>query len=67
MDVQVASVTSSFKGTSLAVRAPSARALRVSTPVVAEAERLRLNNLSPQKGSRHKETRKGRGYSAGQV
>lgn len=31
------------------------------------AERLRLNNLSPQEGSRKKEKRKGRGYGSGQV
>ena len=31
------------------------------------AERLRLNNLSPQEGSRRKEKRKGRGYGSGQV
>ena len=30
------------------------------------SERLRLNNLSPQEGSRRKKTRKGRGYGAGQ-
>lgn len=43
--------------------------LRVAaSPVQAAlAERLRLNNLSPQEGARHKEKRKGRGYSAGQV
>ena len=29
--------------------------------------RLRLNNLSPQVGARRKDTRKGRGYGAGQV
>lgn len=32
----------------------------------SEAERLRLNNLSPQEGARRKKTRKGRGYGAGQ-
>lgn len=31
-----------------------------------EQERLRLNNLSPQDGSRRSKTRKGRGYGAGQ-
>ena len=35
-------------------------------PVPADL-RLRLNNLAPQPGSRDKETRKGRGYGAGQV
>ncbi|CAD7701730.1 unnamed protein product, partial [Ostreobium quekettii] len=34
--------------------------------VVAELERLRLNNLSPQDGSKKKAKRKGRGYGAGQ-
>ena len=33
----------------------------------AEAPRLRLNNLGPEKGSRRPEQRKGRGYGAGQV
>lgn len=33
----------------------------------AQTERLRLNNLSPPKGSRRDEKRKGRGYAAGQV
>jgi large subunit ribosomal protein L15 len=32
----------------------------------ASSERLRLDNLSPQDGSRRKKTRKGRGYGAGQ-
>jgi large subunit ribosomal protein L15 len=31
-----------------------------------EAERLRLNNLSPQPGAKINKTRKGRGYGAGQ-
>jgi hypothetical protein len=35
--------------------------------VRAEAERLRLHNLSPQKGSRRDEKRKGRGYGGHQV
>lgn len=30
-------------------------------------ERFRLNNLSPQEGSRKNRKRKGRGYGAGQV
>ena len=33
----------------------------------AEGERLRLHNLSPQKGSRRDEKRKGRGYGGHQV
>lgn len=33
----------------------------------AEGERLRLHNLSPQKGSRRDELRKGRGYGGHQV
>eukprot|EP00873_Tetraselmis_striata_P021691 jgi/Tetstr1/441955/TSEL_030160.t1 len=66
--MQAASRVSFFKGTALAVKPLRAAPLRVAAgPVKAElAERLRLNNLSPQKGSRQKETRKGRGYSAGQ-
>lgn len=39
----------------------------VTHAVAAETERFRLNNLSPQKGSRRQEKRKGRGYGAGQV
>merc|ERR1712063_89926 len=63
-----ASTSSAFlKGSALSMRAPAALAMRVpASPIKAEAERLRLNNLSPQKGARHKEMRKGRGYSAGQ-
>ena len=45
-----------------------------AAPIVAAAataaestDRFRLNNLSPQKGSRRPEKRKGRGYGAGQV
>jgi len=33
----------------------------------AETERYRLHNLSPQKGSRRDEKRKGRGYGGHQV
>jgi hypothetical protein len=35
--------------------------------VVVRAERLTLGNLAPAPGSRRQETRKGRGYAAGQV
>lgn len=34
---------------------------------VVQPQRLRLDNLSPQAGARKKDTRKGRGYGAGQV
>mmetsp|Transcript_5270 Transcript_5270/g.14708 ORF Transcript_5270/g.14708 Transcript_5270/m.14708 type:complete len:224 (-) Transcript_5270:66-737(-) len=63
---QVASSSSRFNGSKLSVRAAPAVRLQMDTVVKSEAERLRLNNLSPQAGARHKETRKGRGYSAGQ-
>ena len=39
----------------------------VTHAAAAQAERFRLNNLSPQEGSRRKEKRKGRGYGSGQV
>lgn len=42
--------------------------LLVQAAAAAETtERLRLNNLAPQPGSRRKNLRKGRGYAAGQV
>jgi large subunit ribosomal protein L15 len=54
-----------------AVSAP--RAARIAAPLTISAaaaiddeERYRLNNLSPQPGARKKDTRKGRGYGAGQ-
>ena len=37
------------------------------TAATEEDERLRLNNLSPQPGSKKNTNRKGRGYGAGQV
>lgn len=49
---------------SLAVR--PFQASRVAVVVRAETERLRLNNLKPEPGSRRKEMRKGRGHAAGQ-
>lgn len=38
----------------------------ISAATAEEAERLRLNNLSPQPGSKRPKKRKGRGYGAGQ-
>lgn len=38
-----------------------------SAAATEESERLRLNNLSPQPGSKKNKNRKGRGYGAGQV
>lgn len=35
--------------------------------VFEEGTRFRLNNIGPATGSRRQETRKGRGYGAGQV
>jgi hypothetical protein len=43
------------------------RAVRLDVSAAATEERLRLHNLSPQKGSRRDNKRKGRGYGAGQV
>lgn len=53
--------------------APKAAAATAPAPAIAvtessdKSERFRLNNLSPQKGARRQEKRKGRGYGAGQV
>lgn len=65
---------SSFAGVRLQARASAARpAARPALAVVCQAaaagedERLRLNNLSPQPGSKKNKNRKGRGYGAGQV
>merc|ERR1719498_1199876 len=46
----------------LGVVAPS----KIGRSVSANAERFRLDNLSPQEGSTHRKRRLGRGYSAGQ-
>lgn len=61
----------SFLGSALG-RAVPARAVQPFRAVrldvaAAETERLRLHNLSPQKGSRRDEKRKGRGYGGHQV
>lgn len=71
LQVRPASAATFFTGNQLQQRAAPIRAARVSAAVVsataaAEAERLRLNNLSPQPGSKHSKKRKGRGYGAGQ-
>ena len=51
-----------------AARAPLCGASRSALfPLVAELDRLRLHNLSPEDGSRKNKTRVGRGHSAGQV
>ena len=51
----------------LAPRRAAPSRVAVAAPVVAELERLRLHNLSPEKGSRPAKSRKGRGHSAGQA
>lgn len=55
-------------GRALAVTTDRLQKLRlVNAPLVlAEGERLRLNNLAPQPGSKKKKKRKGRGHAAGQ-
>lgn len=65
--------SSFFSGQQVQQRIVAApRACRVAATVVTataaalEDERLRLNNLSPQPGSKRAKTRKGRGYGAGQ-
>jgi hypothetical protein len=50
----------------LAPRRAAPSRVAVAAPV-AELERLRLHNLSPEKGSRPAKSRKGRGHSAGQA
>jgi hypothetical protein len=61
----------SFLGSALG-KAGAARAVQPLRAVrldvaAADSERLRLHNLSPQKGSRRDEKRKGRGYGGHQV
>ena len=70
--VKPALAGSFFSGKQLQQRSLVAKAARpsiavVSSAVAEEAERLRLNNLSPQDGARKIKNRKGRGYGAGQV
>ena len=49
-------------------KAPHATVAATATGATTEvADRFRLNNLSPQKGARRQEKRKGRGYGSGQV
>ncbi|CAN1219519.1 50S ribosomal protein L15, chloroplastic (Fragment) [Linum perenne] len=55
--------THSKSRTLLVVNRASSKA-EAATPV--EGERLRLNNLAPQPGSRKRQKRKGRGIAAGQ-
>ena len=72
--VRPASSATFFTGKQLQQqRVAPVRAARIATaPVTAtllateETERLRLNNLSPQPGSKRPKKRKGRGYGAGQ-
>lgn len=71
MQASPASSSAFAQGRVLSVPRPAASrcsAQRLVTyAAAATEERLRLNNLSPQEGSRRKEKRKGRGYGAGQV
>ena len=48
-------------------RARACKPITVAAAAAEPAERLRLNNLSPQEGARQKERRKGRGYGGHQV
>lgn len=69
LKVKAFSASGFLKGQALlpSVRTASVKPFRpVCVEVCAQAERLRLDNLSPAKGSRKLEKRKGRGYSAGQ-
>jgi large subunit ribosomal protein L15 len=71
LQVRQASTTSFFTGNQLQQRAPVVKASRpsivsVAAVAAAEEDRLRLNNLSPQPGSKRPKKRKGRGYGAGQ-
>jgi large subunit ribosomal protein L15 len=61
-----------FTGTGLSRPVPARamqpfRAVRLEVSAAATEERLRLHNLSPQKGSRRDNKRKGRGYGGHQV
>jgi hypothetical protein len=60
---------SSFAGAQLRLAAaPRAVARRApALAPIAELERLRLHNLTPEPGSRPKKSRVGRGHSAGQA
>eukprot|EP00775_Hariotina_reticulata_P008075 gene8075-8270_t len=67
---QPVSMQKSISGSSLCRPVPSRsvqpfRAVRLNV-AAAETERYRLHNLSPQKGSRRDEKRKGRGYGGHQ-
>ena len=67
---QPGSASSHFRGHSLVIRQLPSAARRQSaacTCSTVTGERLRLDNLSPQEGSRHRKRRIGRGYGAGQV
>lgn len=67
---QPGSASSHFRGHSLTIRQLPSAARRQSaacTCSTVTGERLRLDNLSPQEGSRHRKRRIGRGYGAGQV
>lgn len=65
---QKAFMGSPLSQTAAACRVQPFRVARsVAVRAEAEPERLRLHNLSPQKGSRRDEKRKGRGYGGHQV
>ena len=72
MQVRPASAVTFFTGNQVHQRVAPIRAARISTAVITatavveEEERFRLNNLSPQPGSKRPRKRKGRGYGAGQ-
>lgn len=71
--VQPAVSSSFFTGSRVKLQCFSTRPVRPTLAAVRAAaaaeteERYRLNNLSPQPGSRKSKNRKGRGYGAGQV
>ena len=49
------------------LRQSASSSRQITQAAAATPERFRLNNLSPQKGARRQEKRKGRGYGSGQV
>ena len=66
--LQPLGAAASLRGTALRPAAARAAPLRAAVAApVAELERLRLHNLSPEEGSRHRKARVGRGHSAGQA
>ena len=65
--IELNRMLSSSRGLMVRPQAVSRPSRLVIVSAASEEARLRLHNLGPDVGSRHKENRKGRGISAGQV